>query len=108
MGKAKREAKREAKKQQRKASAEEREAAVEAEGIAAASARRRAIIQFVGTPIITALLAGGAYWGMENKALAGISVVAGVVVLVAFVLARLGSSVKPRGSSGAGNINFGK
>ena len=107
MGKAKREAKRAAKKQQRKASAEERQAAIEAERIAVASARRRAIIQLVGTPIVTALLAAGAYWGMEIKALAGITVVAGVVVLVAFALARLGSSVKPRGSRGAGNINFG-
>ena len=107
MGKAKREAKREAKKSRRKASAEERKEAIEAERARAEAARRTAILRFVGTPLITALLAGVSYFGFENQGVAGIIVVVGVVVFVAFGLASLGSSVKPRGSRGAGNINFG-
>ena len=107
MGKAKREAKRQAKKARQKITEEERKAAQLASEQAAAALQRRRLLQYLGTPIITAAAASGAYWGLENQALAGILVFVGMIILGGFALGHLGSSVTPRGRKGADSINFG-
>ena len=107
MGKAKREAKRQAKKARQKVTEEERKAAQIAADQAAVSLRRRRWTQYLGTPIITGAVAAGAYWGLENKARAGLILFGGLIVLGGFALGHLGGSVTPRGRKGADGINFG-
>lgn len=103
MGKAKREAKR-ARRAARGTTKEQQ--FVEAEALADRRARRRRLV-LVGIPLVTALVAAGLYWGLEDTRATGIALLLGLVVFLLYGLGTLGSQVQRRDRGGAGSIDFG-
>ncbi len=67
--------------------------------------RRRVIVTLV--PLLTAAVAGGLYWGLEERRLTGFAILVGAIVWLLVATGVVGSTVRPRDRLQAGNINYG-
>lgn len=103
MGKAKRQVKRE----RRAARGTEREREFLEQELAAERRARRRKYVLLFIPVLTAILAAGMYWGLDDTRAAGIALLLGAVIFFLYGLGSLGSTVQPRDRGRSGSIDFG-
>lgn len=100
---AKKKKKSEERKARREAEKAERQA-MELAAVELAAKRRRALIII---PVLTIAAACGAWFGLEDRRLVGMSILIGSLVFLLFASGALGATVKPRDRHRSGAIDFG-
>lgn len=95
MGKAKKERRRQQREEEERRKAE----------LLRAQKKRQSIL--IAIPLMTAALAAGAYFGLDDGRLVGVAILLGMVAFFLVGLSALGSSVPPRDRNRAGSIDFG-